>query len=63
MEEKIGTRVNHQRMDDALETGASTVASNCPFCVTMMRDAANDKNVAERMQTQDVVEILADSLD
>lgn len=63
MEEKIGTKVNHQRLDDALETEATTVASNCPFCVTMLRDAANDKDVAERMKTQDVVEILADAIE
>jgi len=63
MEEKIGTKVNHQRMDDVLETGGSTVASNCPFCITMLRDAANDKNVADRVQTLDVVEILADAIE
>jgi len=63
MEENTGTRVNHQRMDDALETGATTLASNCPFCVTMMRDAANDKHVSEKMQALDVVEILADAIE
>lgn len=63
MEETIGTRVNHQRMEDALETNATTVASNCPFCVTMLHDAANDKEVAEKMKTQDVVEILAEAIE
>ncbi len=63
MEETLGTRVNHKRMDDALETGASTVASNCPFCVTMLNDAANDKEVADRVKTRDVAEILADAIE
>ncbi len=63
MEEQVGTKVNHKRMEDALETEATTVASACPFCVTMIRDAANDKEVAEKVQTKDVVELLADSIE
>lgn len=63
MEERVGTKVNHKRMDDALETEATTVASGCPFCITMLRDAANDKEVAERVKTRDVAELLADSIE
>jgi Fe-S oxidoreductase len=63
MEENTGTRVNHQRMDDALETGATTVASNCPFCVTMLCDAKKDKGMEEKIKTLDVVEILAEGIE
>ena len=37
MEEKIGTAVNKTRADEAIATGAQTVAVACPFCSVMMR--------------------------
>ena len=39
MEEKIGTPINKTRAQEALATGASTVAVACPFCSVMMSDA------------------------
>ena len=36
MEEKIGTRVNHNRVDEILASGADTVATACPFCTIML---------------------------
>ena len=38
MEEKIGTRVNHNRVDELIATGADTIATACPFCTIMVRD-------------------------
>jgi Fe-S oxidoreductase len=38
MEEKIGTRINLNRVDEAIETGAQEVAVACPFCRIMVGD-------------------------
>lgn len=38
MEEKIGTRINLNRVDEAIETGAAEVAVACPFCRIMVGD-------------------------
>ena len=39
MEEDIGERINHNRVNEAAATGAATVATVCPFCLTMLEDA------------------------
>ena len=38
MEEKLGTRINLNRVDEAIETGAQEVAVACPFCRIMVGD-------------------------
>jgi len=38
MEEKLGTRINLNRVDEAIETGAAEVAVACPFCRIMVGD-------------------------
>ena len=67
MEETRGTRINTERTRQALETGASTVATSCPFCVVMLRDgladaAASGAEGAGAVAARDVAEILAESL-
>ena len=62
MEERVGKRVNHQRMEDLQTVDPNVVASACPFCITMLTDAARDKQLEDKIQTKDVVELLADSL-
>lgn len=61
MEEKIGTRVNQNRIEEVAKSGATTVATACPFCLTMLKDAASEKNL-EQVQVRDVAEIVADAL-
>ncbi|HEV8545831.1 MAG TPA: (Fe-S)-binding protein [Candidatus Limnocylindrales bacterium] len=63
MEETRGTRINAERTRQALETGASTVATSCPFCMTMMKDGLADAAAGSGTVTaRDIAEILADSL-
>jgi Fe-S oxidoreductase len=62
MEEKIGSRVNHNRVDEILETGTDTVATACPFCTIMLTDGVNDRNAAERVQVLNVSELVARSM-
>jgi Fe-S oxidoreductase len=43
MEERIGKRINVERVEEALATGASTIAVGCPFCFTMLGDGVTGK--------------------
>jgi Fe-S oxidoreductase len=60
-EEEHGTsRVNAERIRQAKEVGAQTLAVGCPFCMIMLTDAA--KAEAPAMQVRDVVEIIVENL-
>jgi len=63
MEEKIGDRVNHLRVDQAMETSPDIIASGCPFCSTMLEDGIKDKALGDTVQTVDIAELVANSLD
>ncbi len=60
MEERLGSRVNHKRLEDLQTVQPETIASACPFCMTMLTDAARDKHV--EIKTKDVAELVAESL-
>ena len=60
-EESLGRRINHLRADQVLAAGASAVATSCPFCLTMLRDALRDKGRSE-IAVRDLAQILAESL-
>jgi Fe-S oxidoreductase len=62
MEETIGKRVNVERAQEALKTGASTVATACPFCMTMMTDGVKGEGKGEQVAVKDIAEIVAESL-
>ena len=64
MEEKIGTRVNQNRGDEAIATGASTVAVACPFCSVMLNDAVTSRQQeggAEGVEVVDIATLLLQS--
>jgi len=63
MEEKIGTSVNGNRAAEAVETGAKTVATACPFCMTMLTDGVKGQGKEQDVAVRDVAEIVAASLD
>jgi Fe-S oxidoreductase len=62
MEEKRGTRISHNRLDEAIATDAAGIAVGCPFCVTMFEDGVRAMNVEERFAVRDVAEIIAEAL-
>ncbi|RXJ02731.1 4Fe-4S dicluster domain-containing protein [Anaerobacillus alkaliphilus] len=62
MEEHVGTRVNVARTEQALEVSPTVIGSGCPYCLTMLSDGTKAKEVDEKVQTLDVVEILEKSL-
>ena len=59
MEETRGTRINAERTRQALETGASTVATACPFCMTMLSDGLAAADGASGVNAMDISEVLA----
>jgi Fe-S oxidoreductase len=60
MEEKIGKRINIERTEEALATGAKTVA--CPFCYTMIGDGVTAKGEQDNVEVVDVATVLLRSL-
>jgi Fe-S oxidoreductase len=65
LEERLGTRVNRARADEASETlGAKggVVATGCPFCLTMLKDGIADAGREESLRVMDVAEIVAAGL-
>jgi Fe-S oxidoreductase len=66
MEEHIGKRVNHERVEEALDTGASKIATGCPFCRVMITDGVDDvaaANDVPKAEVLDVAQLLLGSLD
>ncbi|MFS8580622.1 MAG: (Fe-S)-binding protein, partial [Novibacillus thermophilus] len=62
MEETDGIRVNVARTEQAMAVNPSTIASACPYCLTMMSDGTKAKEVEDKVHTKDVAEILAESV-
>jgi Fe-S oxidoreductase len=61
MEEKLGTRINTNRTDEAIGTGAERIAIGCPFCRVMMSDgltAAQSEGKAQDVEVVDVAQML-----
>jgi heterodisulfide reductase subunit D len=61
-EENGATRVNWERTDEAIATGAGIIAAACPFCNTMMTDGVKTKEKEESVEVLDVAELIAASL-
>jgi Fe-S oxidoreductase len=58
MEEKVGDRVNVVRTAQLLETEATTIAVNCPFCTTMITDGVKAADKIESVRVLDVAEVV-----
>ena len=58
MEEQNHDRVNVKRTLQLLDTGATTVASACRFCMTMLTDGIKSKSLEDSIKQMDVVELL-----
>jgi Fe-S oxidoreductase len=60
MEERIGKRINRERMDEAASTGADTVGVACPYCLIMLDDGARDRG--DETAVLDLAQVVARSL-
>ena len=61
-EEKGQTRVNFERSEEALGTGAGVIASACPFCNTMLTDGVKHAEKEDTVRVLDVAELIAASI-
>ncbi|BDM71666.1 Fe-S oxidoreductase [Streptomyces nigrescens] len=74
MEERIGKRINNERVDEALSLNPDIVSTACPFCLVMLTDSVNGKKAAsdsgsasggkakESIQVVDVAQLLLDAV-
>ena len=62
-EEKGDTRINFERTNEAIGTGAAIIAAACPFCNTMMTDGVKQAEKEDTVQVLDVAELIAASMD
>ena len=61
MEEHLGSRINHNRVQEALTQEPDTICVSCPYCMTMFEDGLKDEK-AEQVRVRDVAEIVAEGL-
>jgi heterodisulfide reductase subunit D len=61
--EKGKADINTERTREALETGASTIAVACPFCMTMMRDGVKTHEKESSVQVKDIAELISENLE
>jgi Fe-S oxidoreductase len=54
-EETEGKRINYERVEELLSTGAKTIITSCPFCQMMLRDALADKGI-EAVKVMDIIQ-------
>jgi len=61
-EEKGTTRINFERTHEALDTGASLIASACPFCNTMLTDGVKHEEKEDQVKVMDIAELIESEL-
>jgi Fe-S oxidoreductase len=66
LEERIGTRINNNRIDEALALNPDTVSTACPYCMVMLGDAVNEKKASgeakDSLEVIDVAQLLVRSV-
>ena len=62
MEENIGKRVNMERTNEALGTGADIVSTACPFCMIMLDDAVKANGKGDEVSVLDIAQVVERSL-
>ena len=62
MEENIGKRVNMERTEEPLGTGADIISTACPFCMIMLDDAVKANGRDEEVSVMDISQVVERSL-
>jgi Fe-S oxidoreductase len=62
MEENLGKRVNLERTDEALSTGADVVSTACPYCYIMIDDAVKTRQREDEVRVLDLSQVVEESL-
>ena len=63
LEEHEGKRINLERTDEALATGADVVSTACPYCLIMLDDAVKERGRDEDVKVLDVAQLLEGSME
>lgn len=61
-EEKGDIRVNFERSNEAIATGANVIAAACPFCNTMLTDGVKNSEKEDAVKVMDIAELIAASI-
>lgn len=61
-EEKGDKRINTERTEEAIATGAGLIASACPFCNTMLTDGLKSADLEDKAEVVDIAELVAASM-
>jgi Fe-S oxidoreductase len=61
-EEKGDIRVNFERTNEAIATGAAIIAAACPFCNTMLTDGVKNAEKEEAIKVKDIAELISESM-
>ena len=61
-EEKGETRINVDRSNEAISTGASVIAAACPFCNTMLTDGVKAREKEQEVAVMDIAELVVASM-
>ncbi|MGB1217712.1 MAG: (Fe-S)-binding protein [Saprospiraceae bacterium] len=54
-------RINTERAEEAIATGAQIIAANCPFCITMIQDGVKEKNQQDNVMVVDISELIVNN--
>ena len=63
MEEREGKRVNLERTEEALALSPDTIATGCPFCMTMLTDGVKEKGASEKVAVKDIAELVLEAME
>jgi len=58
LETEADTRINHQRLNDALQVKSDVITTACPYCLLMFDDAIRSKGIGDQIEVMDISEIL-----
>jgi Fe-S oxidoreductase/nitrate reductase gamma subunit len=62
MEEQNNDRVNTKRTKQLIDTGATTITTACPFCITMITDGVKAEEKTDMVKVKDIAELVAENL-
>jgi Fe-S oxidoreductase len=63
METDASNRINHRRLQDALDAKADKIATACPYCLIMFDDAVRSQGIGDEIKIMDIAEILAQRME
>ena len=61
-EREKGERLSDLRVEEALETGATVLATACPYCISMLEDSVKTVGAGDKIVIKDVTELILESL-